>query len=108
MNTIFENNYKVKIEYEIGSKLESNDEIVFKENFGIVEGVTGPFGDSQGAYYFGDAKKGDIVSGKLIAIIHRINDIENIWVISNKAYSKQEIIDKTSFLEQFFKIEIIL
>lgn len=49
-------------------------------------------------------------TGKIIAIIHRLDDAEDKWVVcpENKTFSKEEIAQQVRFQEQFFKTEIIL
>ena len=49
------------------------------------------------------------VNGKVIAIIHRINDNDDKLVVvpENKYYSDEQIIALTEFQEQWFKSKII-
>ena len=50
-------------------------------------------------------------SSRQIAIIHRINDIEDKWVVApeNKRYTTEEIENQVKFQEQYFEhtIELI-
>ena len=48
--------------------------------------------------------------GEIIAIIHRINDIEDKWVVAPKGniFTKEEIIEATEFQEKFFNIDVIV
>ena len=54
---------------------------------------------------------GDFVTvTKVIAIIHRIDDIEDKRVVwpDNYMFTQEEILERISFQEQFFQIEIIV
>ena len=47
---------------------------------------------------------------KVIAIIHRLNDIEDKWVVApeGKFFTKEEITNSVAFQEKFFDIEIVM
>ena len=51
---------------------------------------------------------GNIV--KVIVVIHRLNDIEDKWVVApkGKSFSKEEIANKVAFQEKFFDTEIMM
>lgn len=46
--------------------------------------------------------------GKVIAIIHRIDDVEDKWVVAPEdvSFTKDEIMQQIEFQEQYFHIEI--
>ena len=48
-------------------------------------------------------------TGKIIAIIHRINDVEDKWVVApeNMSFTKEEIMAQVAFQEQYFQTEMI-
>ena len=47
-------------------------------------------------------------TGKIIAVIHRLNDVEDKWVAvpENMTMMAEEIMAQVSFQEQYFKTEI--
>lgn len=100
--------YRVNIIHPIGSVYEENEDIKFEVNHGIVENEVDALGNPQEAYVLGIDKPLSYFDGRLIAIIHRTNDIENKWVISNIHYSKEEILEKVSFIEKYFNVEVII
>ena len=106
--TILGEKYKVIITNPIGSRLDTNNKVVFKVNYGIVEGVLDASGEPQYAYVLDADEPIESFEGHLVAIVHRVNDVENKWIISNYHLSKEEIYEKISFIEGFFNIEIIL
>lgn len=48
-------------------------------------------------------------TGRIIAVIHRLDDVEDKWVAvpENVTYTKEEIMEQVRFQEQYFKSEII-
>ena len=48
--------------------------------------------------------------GRVIAIIHRLDDVEDKWVVAPEdlSFTKEEIIVQVAFQEQFFKTEILV
>jgi len=85
--------------------------ITYPVNYGYVEGIIGGDGEEQDVYLLGVKKPMKFYQGaKIIAIIHRINDNEDKWVACPKSmsFTKEEIIQQTAFMEQYFKSEIIM
>ena len=48
--------------------------------------------------------------GKVIAVIHRLDDVEDKWVIAPEGakFTKDEIMKQVEFQERFFRTEIIM
>ena len=83
-------------------------EIVYKVNYGYIKGIFAPDGEEQDAYILGVNMPVRRFTGKVIAIVRRINDIEDkrIVVPDNVTFSKQEIMEQISFQEKYFVSEI--
>ena len=49
-------------------------------------------------------------TGRIIAVIHRQDDVENKWVVAPEgvAFTREEIIEMTFFQEQYFNSEIFM
>ena len=101
---------RVIVDRPIGSNHPKYDDMVYPINYGYVEGIIAPDGEEQDAYILGVDKPIDEYVGKVIAIVHRLNDIEDKWVVApgDVYYTKEEIIKQIEFQEQFFKYEIII
>lgn len=99
----------VKVDRPLGSVHPKHSDIVYKLNYGYIEGIIASDGEEQDAYIVGVDTPLEEFTGKIIAIIHRKNDIENKWVVApeNKDFSKAEIERLIHFQEQYFDIEII-
>lgn len=79
---------------------------VYPINYGYIEGVMGGDGEEQDAYVVDCKEVIKEYKGKVIAIIHRKDDVECKWVVSNTPFTKEEIWNKVSFMEQYFDAEI--
>ena len=101
---------KVTVDRPLGSRHPSHNDIIYKVNYGYVEGIIAPDGEEQDAYILGIDKPIAEYMGKIIAIVHRLNDVEDKWVVAPEGaqYTKEEIIKQIEFQEKFFKYEIIM
>ena len=99
---------KVIVDRPLGSK-HPNFDRVYPINYGFVPNTMAADGEEVDAYILGIEKPIKEFEGKVIAIIHRIDDIEDKLVIApeNKDFSKEEINKLTNFQEKYFKSEII-
>ena len=77
-------------------------------NYGYIEGIMAPDGEEQDAYILGVNQPVEEFTGKVIAIIHRLNDVEDKWVVvpEDKLYSKEQIEEHVKFQEKYFEYEI--
>ena len=83
---------KVIVDRPLGSQHPQYKETYYPINYGFVEGIMAEE-EEQDAYILGvDVPVKEFV-GKIIAIIHRDDDIEEKWVVVplNKSYTKEEI-----------------
>ena len=101
---------KVIVDRPLGSRHPKHKDIVYPVNYGYIPNVIAPDGEEQDAYILGIDKPVAEFIGKVIAIIHRLDDIEDKWVVAPEGlfFTKDEILDKVVFQEHFFKTEIIM
>ena len=100
---------KVVIDRPLGSYHPKHKDIYYPVNYGYVEGVIAPDGEEQDAYVLGvDFPLKEFV-GKIIAIIHRLDDVEDKWVVACEGanYTDEEILKQVYFQEQYFHIKLI-
>ena len=99
---------KVVIDRPIGSFHPKHPNIQYPINYGYVEGLMGGDGEEQDVYILGPDKPLKEWEGKIIAIIHRNDDIEEKWVAAPEGmdFTDEEIIEQTHFQEQYYDIEI--
>lgn len=100
----------VIVDRPLGSYHPKHNDIYYPINYGYVKGIVAQDGEEQDAYILGVHKPVEKYKGKVIAVIHRLNDAEDKWVVAeeNSNYSKEEIIRQTYFQEQYFEIEIYM
>ena len=101
---------RVIVDWPLGSCHPNHDDIIYSVNYGYVEGIIAPDGEEQDVYILGIDRPIKEYVGKVIAIVHRFDDIEDKWVVAPEGahYTKEEIIDQIEFQEKLFKYEIIM
>ena len=109
MNEIIVKTVKGKIDRPIGSHHPDYPDMVYPINYGYVEGVYAKDGEEQDVYLLGTNEPVESFEGKVIAIYHRLNDIEDKWIVSldGRDYSDKEILEAIRFQEQYFKGELL-
>ena len=100
---------KVIIDRPLGSIHPQYHNIEYKLNYGYVDEYIGGDGEYQDAYIIGIDQPLSIFSGIIIAIIHRVNDNEDKWVVAPEglSFTKEQIDEKVYFQEQYFDYQII-
>ena len=98
----------VKVDRPIGSFHPEHKDLYYPINYGYIEGVAAPDGEWQDAYILGVDKPVDVFCGKIIAVIHRTDYIEDKWVVcpQDMSFSKPEILEQVNFQEKFFNSTI--
>ena len=101
---------RVIVDRPLGSHHPNYHDLVYKVNYGYVEDIIAPDGEEQDVYILGVDKPIKEFSGKIIAIVHRLNDVEDKWIVApeDAHYTKEEIIEQIEFQEKYFKYEIIM
>ena len=77
-------------------------------NYAYIEGILAPDGEEQDVYVLGIDHPVKEFTGKIIAIIHRLNDVEDKWVAvpEDMTMTAQDIMEQVRFQEQYFETEI--
>lgn len=98
----------IKIDRPLGSK-HPKYKFIYPVNYGYVPNTISGDKEEIDAYLLGVFEPVSEYTGKVIAIIHRINDNDDklIVVPKNKHYSDDSIKSLTEFQERFFESEII-
>ncbi len=101
---------RVVVDRPLGSYHPKHKDMYYPVNYGFVEDIIAPDGEEQDAYILGVYEPVLEFTGKIIAIIHRCDDVEEKWVVApeNLSFTKEEIIEQVNFQEQYFKTEIIM
>ena len=98
----------VTVDRPLGSFHPQYPELYYPVNYGYIKGVMAPDGEEQDAYIFGISEPVAEFTGRVIAIIHRHDDIAEKWVVApdTMRISADEIMQRVSFQEQFFQSEV--
>lgn len=98
---------EVKMDRVMGSKHPKHG-FIYPVNYGYILNIISGDGEELDAYVLGVFEPVENFKGKVIAIIHRINDNDDKLVVvpENKNYTDQQIRALTEFQEQWFESEI--
>lgn len=101
---------KVVVDRPLGSYHPQHEDMYYPINYGYIEGIIAQDGEEQDAYIIGVDKPIKEFVGRIIAIIHRNDDVEEKWVVApqNLLFTKEQIWEKVMFTEQYFDSEIIM
>ena len=99
---------KVIVDRPLGTYHPKYTDLYYPVNYGYIEDIIAPDGEEQDAYLLGVNEPIKEFYGKVIAIIHRFDDVEEKWVVvpENLSLTKDEIMRQVHFQERFFKTEI--
>ena len=99
---------KVVVDRPLGTYHPKHKDIYYSVNYGYIPGVMAPDGEEQDAYILGVNQPVKEFTGKVIAIIHRFDDVEEKWVVApeDAFFTKDEILRQVDFQERYFRTEI--
>ena len=107
----------VTVDRPLGSFHPKHKDIYYPINYGYIEGVMAPDGEEQDAYILGVNEAVETFTGKIIAIVHRNDDVEEKWVVApedrifteeDRIFTEEEIREQIHFQEQYFDSEIVM
>ena len=100
----------VTVDRPLGSFHPEYPDMYYPVNYGYVAGIIAPDGEEQDAYILGVDKPVEKFTGKIIAIVHRYDDVEEKWVVcpEDRSFTKDEIIEQIRFQEQYYQSEVIM
>lgn len=96
------------IDRPLGSGHPKHPEMIYPINYGYVDGVFAGDGAEQDVYVFGTDKPLKTYTGKVIAVYHRLNDVEDKWIVSlnGESIPPEDILDAINFQEQYYMGEL--
>ena len=100
----------VTVDRPMGSIHPIHPDIVYPVNYGYIKGTLATDGEEQDAYILGLDGPVERLTGRVIAIILRMDDIEDKWVVApiGRTFTAEEIADAVRFQEQYFQTELRL
>ena len=70
----------VVVDRPLGSRHPEYPELIYPVNYGFIPGFMAPDGEEQDAYILGVDEPLETFTGRLVAVIHRLDDVEDKWV----------------------------
>ena len=109
-NVIIGTTVTVTVDRPLGSYHPKYKDMYYPVNYGYIEEIMAPDGEEQDAYILGVNEPVDKFTGKIIAIVHRKDDVEEKWVVvpDGMMVSKDEIRQQIYFQEQYYDSEIVM
>lgn len=109
MHTIIGTTVRGTVDRPLGSTHPRFPDMIYPVNYGFVEGVMGGDGQEQDVYVLGTDKPLKTFEGKVIAVYHRLNDVEDKWIVSldGTDYTDEEILQAIRFQEQYYEGELV-
>ena len=100
----------VTVDRPLGTCHPNHPDILYPVNYGFIPGIMAPDGEEQDAYILGVEVPVAEFTGEVIAVVHRLDDVEDKWVVAPEGitFTREEIQRQVHFQERFFHIEILL
>lgn len=100
----------VKIDRPMGSFHPEHKDLFYPINYGYIEGLFAGDGEEQDAYILGIDEPVAEFSGKVIAVVHRTDDVEDKWIVApdGVTFTVDEIEKAVHFQEKYFSHTIEL
>ncbi len=97
----------VKMDRPLGS-VHPQHGFVYPVNYGYIPNTVSGDGEELDAYVLGEHKPLDVFEGRVVAVVHRLNDNDDKLVVmkDGRNYSDEQIRALVEFQEQWFQSEI--
>ena len=97
-------NVTVLVDRPLGSRHPEHPDLVYPVNYGFIPGILAGDGEEQDAYILGVEEPVARFTGRVIAVIHRLDDVEDEWVVApvGRSFTKEKIAEAVCFQERFF------
>ena len=98
----------VVVDRPLGSCHPDYPDLVYPVNYGFIPGILAGDGEEQDAYILGVEEPVIRSTGRVIAVIHRLDDVEDKWVVApeGRSFTKEQIAEAVCFQERFFRSRI--
>ena len=100
---------KVKVDRPLWSKHPEHN-FIYSLNYGFIPNTMSGDGEEIDVYIIGEFEPLEIYEGYVVAVIKRLNDIEDKLVVCKELnkYNKEQIKALVEFQERFFESTIII
>ena len=100
----------VIVDRPMGSTHPVYPQLRYPINYGYVPGIMAGDGEEQDAYILGISHPVESFTGKLAAVVHRRDDVEEKWVVlpEEVLLTAEEIMEQIFFQEKYYHSTVIL
>lgn len=97
-----------RVDRPMGSR-HPREGFLYPVNYGYVDGVMAADGDGQDVYLLGVDHPVETFTGRIIAVYHRFDDVEDKWIVTPDGTDipDGEILRQIQFQEQFFHGQLL-
>ena len=94
----------VSIDRALGTSHPKHPDMIYPVNYGFVPGIIAPDNDEQDVYVLGVDRPLSEFRGRIIAVVERMDDVEDKWVAApdGAVFTKAQIKAQLHFQEQYF------
>ena len=98
----------ILIDRPLGSHHPKHTDMIYPVNYGYVPHVFSADGEEADIYLLGVSQPVEKYKGRVIAVIHRLDDVEDKWIAAppGVTFTPDEIEKAVYFQEQYFQHEI--
>ena len=109
MDGIIGSTVRGRIDRPVSSHHPLYPDMVYPINYGYVEGVFAADGAEQDVYVLGTDRPLETFAGTVIAVYHRLEDVEDKWIVSldGTDYPDDVILQAIDFQERYFEGELL-
>ena len=109
-DAILGHRFRITVDRPVGFRHEKHgDVLVYPINYGEIEGLPGGDGEWQDVFILGVTEPLTSFEGRIVAIIHRLDDVEDKWVTcpDGMTPTDEEILAAVSFQEKYYHSVLI-
>lgn len=98
----------IRIDRPLGSHHPKHTDMIYPVNYGYVPHIFSADGEEVDVYLLGVSEPVEKYKGRVIAVIHRLDDVEDKWIAAptGVTFTPDEIEKAVNFQEQYFRHEI--
>lgn len=100
----------VTVERPQESYYTEHKDMYYPINYGYVDGIMAADAEEQDVYILGVNEAINEFTGKIIAVVHRYDDVEEKWIVAPEGitFTKEQIWEQICFQEQYFDSELLM
>lgn len=101
---------KITVDRPMGSFHPQHRNLYYPVNYGYIEGILAPDEEEQDVYILGVDRPVKEFTGRIIAVVRRLDDVEEKWVAApeDMSFTREQIQEQIDFQEKYFQSEIML